>query len=137
MTFLTPKTTTLALMCLMMKTRYCTMKYSMLIMRLVAWRSHLFELSQDTRIRIEVLHLLEHEVVGLVSMPGECRYLIHGGPDHMDHSLKARAKVRTLRNISPGIGRVSYPIVYRVTPALVMCVGKRDPQLQQKKHKRV
>ena len=34
-------------------------------------RSHLFKLSQDTCIRIQVLHLMEHEVVGLVRMTSE------------------------------------------------------------------
>ena len=51
-------------------------------------------------------------------MTGDGRYLIHRGPDHMDHALKARVKIRPFRNISPGIGGVRYPVVYSVTPAL-------------------
>ena len=86
--------------------------------REVDLRSHLFKLSQDTCIRIQGLNILEYKVVGLVRVTGKGRYLIHRGPDHMDHALKARVKIRPFRNISPGIGGVRYPVVYSVKPAL-------------------
>lgn len=66
-----------------------------------------------------MLHLLVHEVVGLVGVRGEGGDLQHGSPHHVQHPLEARAEVgHAVQLAAPRIGAVGEAVVHGIEPAL-------------------